>query len=293
VQLPGSSESSSHSAKPGSTGPWSAAATLLLVVLSLAAAGCGAPNVAAPREESGCDRPLTYDVVRIDPGHRISRAAFVALLERSERLWETPAGKDLFRYQRGGHVHVSLIYDNRQVDADKVAAEEALITRMRSSVEQQHSTIRAQEAQLNARRTRLNTRIDYWNAQGGAPPNMYVALKAEGAAIQSLTSGVNAQVGRENLAVAQLNRLLRARNLLANTADNEGGEAQLGGTEVSIFVLTRTAKDEVLIAHEFGHILGLEHVPGADNIMNPVLVKALTHASPADLQALTTSCASR
>ncbi len=58
-------------------------------------------------------------------------------------------------------------------------------------------------------------------------------------------------------------------------------------------MLTRTPKDEVLVAHEFGHILGLEHIPGASNIMNPVLLRALTHASHADLTALQTACASR
>jgi Matrixin len=232
----------------------------------------------------------------MDPGHHISRAAFVALLERSEGLWEIPAGKDLFRYQPGGQVHVSLIYDNRQADVDKVAAEEALIEQMRSSVNQQQAVIRVEKAQLNARETRLNQRVDYWNTRGGAPPNIYVALKTEGIAIQSLISDFNSHVQRENLSVAQFNQLIDVRNTLAEQANNdgrEGGQAQLGGTEVSIFVLTGTAKDEVLVAHEFGHILGLEHVPGANNIMNPVLVKALTRASRADLEALQTACASR
>jgi Matrixin len=283
-------------AELGSTRPASADLTLLLMMIVLAAAVFVGSSIAAPARMSGCDHPLTYDVVRIDPGHHISRAAFIALLERSERLWEIPAGKDLLRYQPGGQVHVSLIYDNRQADADKVAAEEALIKQMRSSVNQQQAALRVEKAMLDARQTRLNRRIDYWNSRGGAPPNIYTALKAEGIAIQSQISDFNSHLQRMNQSVAQYNQLIDVRNTLAADADNNGreaGEAQLGGTEVSIFVLTGTAKDEVLVAHEFGHILGLEHIPGAGNIMNPVLVKGLTHASQADLAALQSACASR
>jgi hypothetical protein len=226
----------------------------------------------------------------------MSRASFVALLERSERLWEVPADKDLFVYKPGGKVHVSLIYDKRQADADELAVKEALVTRLRLSVARQRSAIRTRVEGLNTQAARLKIRIDYWNARGGAPPDTYVALQSENAAVQRLNSEVNAQIRRENLSVTHLNELVRARNLLAEKANNdgrEGGQAQLGGTEISIFVLTGTAKDDVLIAHEFGHILGIKHIPGTDNIMNPVLVKALTRASPADLDGLKTACSSR
>jgi hypothetical protein len=45
--------------------------------------------------------------------------------------------------------------------------------------------------------------------------------------------------------------------------------------------------------HELGHILGIRHVPGVGNIMNPILVKVLDRASAADLAALLRACARR
>jgi hypothetical protein len=278
-------------------------AVALPVALAFTAAVAGGQSIAAPVRVSGCERPLTYDVVRVDSGHHVSRAAFVALLERSERLWESPAGRDLLRYQPGGTVKVSLIYDNRQIAYDneqvirnKIVAADAAIARMRADLERQRAAIHAEEAQFKARKARLSVRINYWNGRGGAPQGLVVALKAEDAAIRHLVAAINADLRRENASVAHFRATLRGRNALVpkhGDAEQELGHAQLGGTEVSISVLTGTAKDEVLVAHEFGHILGLKHIPGADNIMNPFLVKALGYASPADLQALQTLCESR
>ena len=137
-----------------------------LVVLLVAVVDVG-PGVAARAD--GCDQPLSYDVVRVDPSHHMSRSAFVALLERSERLWETPAHENLFRYQSGGRVQVSLIYDDLQRLYDKVTAVDAAIARMRPALKSQQRTIVAEKAQYKTRHAQLAARIDYWNHRGGAP----------------------------------------------------------------------------------------------------------------------------
>lgn len=96
-------------------------AVAALLVVAAAATPAGASG-ATLRRSNGCTTPLTYDVVRVDPGFRVTRAAFVALLQRSERIWETPFGGDLLRYEPGGAVEVSLVYDQRQVHETAVAA---------------------------------------------------------------------------------------------------------------------------------------------------------------------------
>ena len=71
--------------------------------------------------------PLTYDVVSVDPRHHLTRAAFVALLQRSERIWEAPLGRDLLRYAPGGTTKVSLAFDRRQVQENRIEAADAAI----------------------------------------------------------------------------------------------------------------------------------------------------------------------
>ena len=251
------------------------------------------PGVAA--RASGCDQPLSYDVVRVDPGHHMSQSAFVALLERSERLWETPAHKNLFRYRPGGRVQVSLIYDDLQRLYDKVTSVDAAIARMRPALKSQQRTIVAEEAQYKTRHAKLAARIDYWNRRSGAPHTLYTRLQTERTALHQLAATIEAAVRRANASIAQFNAAVATRNRLvsARNSKRELGSALLGGTKVSIAVLHGNAEDEVLVAHEFGHILGIDHILGRDNIMNPVFVKPLRHASPADLQALWTACDNR
>ena len=163
-------------------------------VVVLAAVVDVEPGVAA--RASGCDQPLTYDVVRVDPGHHMSRSAFVALLERSGRLWETPAHKNLLRYQPGGRVQVSLIYDDLQRLYDKVTAVDAAIARMRPALERQQRTIVAEEAQYTTRRAQLPARIDYWNRRGGAPKALYTKLETKQTALHQFAATLEAELRR-------------------------------------------------------------------------------------------------
>lgn len=272
-------------------GPRTAA---LAAGLAIAATAAGALAGAAAARAGGCDTPLTYDVAAMDPRHTITRAGFVALLRRSEPIWEAASGKDLFRFEPGGKVRVHLIFDGRQVLENRIQAADRALEAMKAALAEQKAAIAANAAKLKPRKNALAKRIAHWNAKGGAPRDIFAELEAETAAVNKLVAASNAEVRRYNAAVARQNAAVKARNALARsrgTDEKQLGKAQLGGTKVEIYVLSGAAKDENLIAHEFGHILGIKHVPGRDNLMNPVLAKPLTRASAADLAALAAVCA--
>ena len=271
------------------------------VVLTVAVGLAGATVSVAPAasrvvalRSDRCLTPLTYDVVRVDPGFRVTRAAFVALLQRSERIWEAPVGSDLLRYEPGGAVKVSLVYDQRQVHEAELAAADAALARSRAALAREKADLARRHNLLDARRAKLTARIAYWDARGGATEAAYAALKTEQRAINALVDDFNARTSAYNGRVAAFNADVAARNTLAQprTSDDEVlGTAEVGGRVLSIFVLSGTAKDESLVAHEFGHIFGIEHVAGASNVMNPVRVQTLLRASAADLAALRAACA--
>jgi hypothetical protein len=262
----------------------------------------GASATAAPDRAAGCDRPLTYDVVSIDPRFHVSKAAFIAQLERAERLCEVPARRELLQYRPGGDVKVSLVYDGRTVAylkrarIDKaIAADDARISRLETSIDRTNHGLARRLADLNARETALNRRVTYWNERGGAPAKLYDELGVERESISRLVTSYRDDVGQERQVQSSFNALVDARNILARRgsvkAAIELGRATLGGTEMQIFAQTgNAAKDATLAAHEFGHILGLGHIVGPGNIMNPYLVKALSRASASDLAALARVC---
>ena len=250
---------------------------------------------AAERVTAGdCTRPRSYDVAAVDPRHHISRETFIALLVRSERLWEAPSGLDLLRYQAGGAIRVKLIYDDRQVKRDEVAAAKAAVERAKSANAAEKAARRPAAAEIARRRARYDQRVAYWNDRGGAPKQAVGELQQERDALNALVRTFNERTAAYNRSIAQLNRQVVAYNALVRSrtaTDGELGKAEVGGTAVEIAVLSGGARDDVLIAHEFGHILGIGHIVGAGNIMNPTLARVLTGASPADLAALRSACA--
>ena len=243
-----------------------------------------------------CTRPRSYDVVAVDPRHHISRETFIALLVRSERLWEVPSGLDLLRYRAGGAIRVKLIYDDRQVKYDEVAAAKAALERVKSANAAEKAARRPAAAEIARRRARYDQRVAYWNDRGGAPKQVVAELQQARAALNELVRTFNERTAAYNRSVGQFNRQVVGYNALVRSRtaiDGELGKAELGGTAVEIAVLSGGARDDVLIAHEFGHILGIRHIVGVGNIMNPTLARVLTGASPADLAALRSACAAR
>ena len=123
---------------------------------------------------------------------------------------------------------------------------------------------------------------------------MFAELQQERDALNELVRVFNERTAAYNRDVAEFNRQVVAYNALVRSrtgTDKELGKAELGGKAVELAVLEGTPKDNILIAHEFGHILGIGHIAGAGNIMNPTLARLLTRASGADLAGLRRVCA--
>jgi hypothetical protein len=246
-----------------------------------------------------CQRPITYSITAIDSRFGLSKAAALGDLRRAEAIWESPIGKQLFQYSPTGDLHIDFIYDYRQAATDSLkkigvvigtdrASYDALKTKydaLVASYRQQKANIDALVAAYTAAKTAYEQEVAYWNGRGGAPPVDYAALQqkkadlnAQGTAINQAEDSLNALVDTINAAESVLNSLVTTLNLQVDSYNavgssvgktfNEGEYVSgAGGAEIHIYEFSDTNQLTRVLAHEFGHALGIGHLPNPKAIM--------------------------
>jgi hypothetical protein len=268
-----------------------------------------------------CTEPIRYSLGAVDAQFGLSEAEFAADIARAEAIWEKAIGRDLFVYDPEGKLSVSLTYDIRQKLTDKERLLSAGIDEKKEtadSIRQQYSALRADyqakaEAyaraveSYNARQRAYNERVEFWNSKGGAPPTEYqklnderaalenerAALEEERVALSALVERVNAFIDRYNLLVARITSDINEINNdgLAGTQFEEGLYSRdASGERITVYQYEDKIDLIRVLAHEFGHALGLDHNGNAVSIMNPVNQSDTLTLSPEDLRDLKARC---
>ncbi len=243
---------------------------------------------------AGCDVPITYQVGSIDERFSISEDEARTAISTAESLWEDSTGRNLFTYDDDGEVVINFVYDERQERADEEEELREVLEQkegMSDSVKAQYEKLLSEYEDLKvsyrnalstyeARLVAYNEEVAEWNERGGAPKDVYTRLSETQEALSKEEKRLSGYITELNTLARNINNLgnkgnsiISDYNSLVNVYNDEfseGDEFTQGDYTKGVINIYEFASSEELslvLAHEFGHALGVSHVEGEASIM--------------------------
>lgn len=248
-----------------------------------------------------CQSPLTYSIGTLDSQFGASKATLLADIQKAEKIWESSIDKPLFEYAPDGtgDLKINFIYDYRQKATDAMkkigvdlnddrSSYDALKSKydtLLSSYTEKKAEIASLNSTFNSAKTEYENQVSYWNNHGGAPKDEYAKLESQRQSLNNQTIVINQKVNEVNSLVDTIKQVEEVLNNLVDTlnikvakynniGDSTGGEFNEGeymrdaeGTRINIYQFKNENQLVRVLAHEFGHSIGLDHINNPKAIM--------------------------
>ncbi|MDP2736507.1 MAG: matrixin family metalloprotease [bacterium] len=248
---------------------------------------------------SPCEKPIEYSIGDFDSRFGLSQADFLKAIDRAAAIWQEPINKKLFAYAENGVLEINLIYDERQEATDKLKKLGLNIHTDQATYEFLKNKYDAFDKIYQTQKNELDNVIKYYeeqkanyeaevkaaNKRGGVNPEEYNILEQEKKDLNNLVESVkqkqivlNKTADDINAVASVINRLIRELNLSVGDYNSIGasasGEFQEGqytrdemGEKINIYQFDNQELLIRVLAHEFGHALGIDHLDNEKAVM--------------------------
>ena len=245
-------------------------------------------------QTSVCHNSQEYDIGFVDDHFNLSKEGFMKVAREAEEVWEKSLAKNLFNFKSGVKFKINLVYDERQ--ASTVAAHESkegldislssyefLKSRYKSLLtdyERDLQSYNDRKSNFQKRLNDYNNKVAKYNRQGGVPPSEYKDLQDEKKYLESqekqldvMRTTVNDKAQELNNLGDQVNAFAGELNLDITVHNQRFGEPRVFdqgdyfNNEINIYQFENFSDLRLVIAHELGHAMGLDHVENPKSIM--------------------------
>ena len=241
-----------------------------------------------------CPIPVSYQLGTLDPAFDVSPEKAKTHIANAVAVWERAVDRELFVYDEAAALTVNFVFDERQETTDSEATQRSALAAQRTESEAVQEAVEslqaeydalssAYEAEIAAYEAQLaayNAEVSRYNDRGGAPPEVYETLEAERVALEATAETLTNTATKLNTLAAELNTLATRGNELVdayNAAVNrynaafgyhrEFTQGDYHNGQINIYTFTSDTELERVLAHEFGHALGIGHVEDDTAVM--------------------------
>lgn len=241
-----------------------------------------------------CDTPIHYKIGAVDSRFGMSTEEVRTAVERAEKVWELPLTTELFVYDEKDGLPINFVFDARQEESneeeelrDDLTTKEGVnesVAEQYSTLVKEFNTLRAQyESRATAYEKELtayNTEVSDWNNRGGAPEDVRAGLESRASALKkeqedlqtfakrlnSITDEINRIGARGNSIIAEYNSAAQQYNDHISHVD-EFAQGDYTGSAINVYEFDSQGELTIVLAHELGHALSLNHVEGESSVM--------------------------
>jgi hypothetical protein len=274
------------------------------------------------RTPDPCREPITYRLGNVDERFNLTHEEFRTAVNMAAAMWGKPFHRDLFREEPDGEIEINLLYDYRQKATDSLKKLNYKIDRSRSSYEelksrlenlreeyeQKKSGLNSDFNDYNAKVNAFNTETESWNRRGEIPQSVHMRLMKEKDELVTWSDTLHTRqeemktlVDTINSIVVVINEMASNNNLdivdqqnIGNTLGREFCEGlyeyKNGKRSITIYQYDNEYRLVRVLAHEFGHAMGLNHSKSIDAVMYPLIRSDSLELTADDVAAVKGHC---